>query len=255
MKHWRLVYLTIPLTVAVFAAILLANEWKSARPAQGVGRVPEVVRYESAVVETAAQTAPAYDEYVEGEGDAPEWWKPEEPMAAEWEDSNARQSESNAIQRTDAGCPDWNVDSTLINANGAMAERWEIEEAIRLMMLEAGSEGEDDLREHCAVLCKQLEYAQAVGGYDDWGTTMYGVIHSHGYLESYPRLWTEDAVPTERVREVFMDVWNNGYATDFRVQSYRTDYFAEWAIPAYQIGDTYYSINPWQDFSMFGKGE
>ena len=145
------------------------------------------------------------------------------------------------------------------DSHGAEAYGWEIEEAIRLMMLECGSytAPEADKREHCAVLCKQLLYTQTVGGYNGWGTTLWGVMHAgNTYLQTAPRIWNDEAEPTEEIAAIFWDVWVNGYSTDFRVQNYRTDYFFEgdWSYPAYSIGTTYYSINWWQDFSMFDLG-
>lgn len=142
------------------------------------------------------------------------------------------------------------------DSHGAEAYGWELEEAIRLMMLECGSYTvpEADKREHCAVLCKQLLYTQTVGGYNGWGTTLWGVMHaSNTYSQTAPRIWNEEAEPTEEIADIFWDVWCNGYLTDFRVQNYRTDYFFEgnWSYPAYSIGTTCYSINRWQDFSMF----
>ena len=140
------------------------------------------------------------------------------------------------------------------DSRGATAYGWEIEECIRELMLEAGGESEEDIREHASVYCKQLWYTQTVGGYDDWGLTLHEVVYSHGYVETWPNIWTEAAEPTETVREIFWDVWNNGYTSDFRAQVFRKDWYHSliWSIPAYSIGRTYYSINIWQDFSAWG---
>lgn len=165
-----------------------------------------------------------------------------------------------------AGCPEIVPDAVYYDSHGAEAYGYELIEAIRLMMLECGSYTvpEADKREHCAVLCKQLLYTQTVGGYNGWGTTLWGVMHaSNTYLQTAPRIWNEEAEPTEEIADIFWDVWCNGYSTDFRVQSYRTDYHfddyysggGDWAINAYVIATTYYSRNYWQDFSMFDLDE
>lgn len=157
-------------------------------------------------------------------------------------------------------------DALYTDSHGAEAYGWEIEEAIRLMMLECGSYTvpEADKREHCAVLCKQLLYTQTVGGYNGWGTTLWSVMHaSNTYTQTAPRIWNDEAEPTEQIAAIFWDVWTNGYLTDFRVQSYRSNYHfddyyyggGDWAINAYSIGTTYYSRNFWQDFSMFDLDE
>lgn len=144
-----------------------------------------------------------------------------------------------------------------VDSNGAEAYGWEIEEAMRKIMLEAGGESEEDIRAHVEVDLKQLLYCQTVGGYDDWGTSLYGVTHSHGYLETNMRLWTPEAEPTDLVREIWWDVWYNGYSSDFRVQCYRSGWYHSqtWSIPAYRIGNSFYSISIWQDFSMFDLDE
>lgn len=164
-----------------------------------------------------------------------------------------------------AGCPEIVPDEVYYDSHGAEAYGYELIEAIRLMMLECGSYTvpEADKMEHCAVLCKQLLYTQTVGGYNGWGTTLWGVMHaSNTYLQTAPRIWNEEAEPTEEIADIFWDVWCNGYSTDFRVQSYRLDYHfkdyysgGDWAVNAYSIGTTYYSRNYWQDFSMFDLDE
>lgn len=140
-----------------------------------------------------------------------------------------------------------------MDSRGATAYGWEIEECIRELMLEAGGESEEDIREHAAVYCKQLLYTQVVGGYDDWGLTLHEIIYSHSYEETYPFIWTAAATPTENVREIFWDVFINGYTSDFRAQAFKKGWYHSplWATPAYQIGNSFYSINIWQDFSMF----
>lgn len=165
-----------------------------------------------------------------------------------------------SVSCADASEPRFEHDKLYYDSHGAEAYGWELEEAVRLMMLECGSYTvpEADKREHCAVLCKQLLYTQTVGGYNGWGTTLWGVMHAgNTYLQTAPRIWNDEAEPTEEIAEIFWDVWTNGYLTDFRVQNYRTDYFFEgdWSYPAYSIGTTCYSINRWQDFSMLDLDE
>lgn len=157
--------------------------------------------------------------------------------------------------------PDILPDIIYTDSHGATAYGWELTEAIRMMMLEIGGakEPEADKREHCAVLCKELLYTQVVGGYNGWGTNLWGVMHaSNSYVQTAPYIWTEAGNPTDQIAAIFWDVWCNGYLSDFRVQNYRLDYYfydGNWAEPAYSIGRTYYSRNIWQDFSMFELDE
>lgn len=157
--------------------------------------------------------------------------------------------------------PDLDAGTLYTDSHGATAYGWELIEGIRMMMLECGSYkvSEADKREHCAVLCKQLLYTQTVGGYNGWGTTLWGVMHaSNSYIQTAPYIWTEAGNPTDEIAAIFWDVWCNGYLSDFRVQNYRLDYHfcdGNWAEPAYSIDRTYYSRNIWQDFSMFQLDE
>lgn len=168
---------------------------------------------------------------------------------------------SDICERTGLEVPEIDPAAVYYDSHGAEAYGWEINEAMRLMMLECGSYkvSEADKREHCAVLCKQLLYTQVVGGYNGWGTTLWGVMHaSNSYLQTAPRIWTEDAEPTDEIKALFWDVWCNGYFSDFRVQSYRLGYHFEegvWAVNAYSIENSFYSRNKWQDFSMFELDE
>lgn len=168
---------------------------------------------------------------------------------------------SDICKRTGLEGPEIDPAAVYYDSHGAEAYGWELNEAMRLMMLECGSYkvSEADKREHCAVLCKQLLYTQVVGGYNGWGTTLWGVMHaSNTYLQTAPRIWNEDAEPTDEIMALFWDVWCNGYFSDFRVQSYRLGYHFEegvWAVNAYSIENSFYSRNKWQDFSMFELDE
>lgn len=62
-------------------------------PADGVGRITAARHLGgawTAMPERAARIAPEH--YTEGEGPAPEWWQPDEPMAAVWTDGDSLNS-------------------------------------------------------------------------------------------------------------------------------------------------------------------
>lgn len=233
----------------------------------GVGRVVETVELpvcasyndgndSGAVIKVWCETDENLPEWFDPDSAEIVWISPEEASETVGvSNSSVPATSPNAAPVRDIGCPDAYWGEKLTDSRGATAERWEIEEAIRELMLEAGGESEADIREHAAIYCKRLLYTQTVGGYDDWGTTLHEVVYSHGFLETHPYIWHERANPTDKVREIWWDVWNNGYTSDFRVQNFRSGYYAHWSIPAYNIGNTYYGINPWQDFTMFEWGE
>jgi hypothetical protein len=173
----------------------------------GVGRVEMISVPVYTSSEYEGEIGTEFRVWCENESPLPDWWSPEEATIV-WVDSEAatdvsvesvqvgdmverveEESPSNVVPVRDIGSPDpfWN--ELLWDSRGASAERWEIEECIRELMLEAGGESEEDIREHAAVYCKRLLYTQTVGGYDDWGTTLHEVVHSHGFLETYPFIW------------------------------------------------------------------
>ena len=116
----------IIIALTVFGVLLwlflsfVTGVFGAAKLDEGVGRATTCLRaaerekeYESAEEETEALRR-----YVEGEGEAPEWYKPDEEMAVEWvaEDMN--------VLRKDAGCPDYNVESVLYGWDGHTMESW-----------------------------------------------------------------------------------------------------------------------------------
>lgn len=250
--YWRVVYLAIPLTVAVFAAILLANAWKAARPDHGVGRMPEVARYADGV-EAETEEAAEYrmESYTEGVGPAPEWWDPDEPMAVEWHADLQQtcnklatnlQSDYNAIQRTDAGCPDWNVDSTLCGWDGHGMEAWEFGVFSRIFYLEFWQPNLTLCEAGCDAILRMWEMN---------GGTMYETLShvnedgSYAY-STFPGMWDEtydqDGLNwcTDFCMERFVNgpVWQAQY---FRKGQYHD--WGEWSpIPAYEICGIFFSV-------------
>lgn len=242
MKHWRLVYLAIPLTAAVFGLMLWHNSAKGPELCEGVRRVPAVVRY-AAEAEAETEEAAEYrmDSYTEGEGPAPEWWNPGEPMAAEWTD-NARQSDYNAIQRTDAGCPDWNVDSTLYGWDGHTAEAWEMDLFSRIFYLEFWGTSEPCSEAGCDAMLNL------------WDTGLYGrtmadsLTHydpDYGWTYStYPAVWSTDydADGLAWCRAFCEERFYNGpewCAVYFKLDGYHDP---DWVTPAYEMDGVFFSV-------------
>lgn len=232
MKNWRLIYLSIPLTVAVFAAILLANEWRNARPSQGVGRVPEAVRYATeaeAVEEEAAEYR--LDSYTEGEGPAPEWWNPGEPMAAEW---------TAETERRDIGCPDWNVDSTLWGWDGHGMEVWEMELFSRIVYLEFWGTS-------TACVEAGIDSMLLLWDMGEYGATMGELLsaeYAPGYYVYSPYAyvwdWTYDAEALAGIRAMCEDRFVNG--PEWCAPYFRLWYYHDFGIPAYEIDGVYFSV-------------
>lgn len=106
----------------------------AARLDEGVGRATTCLgaaereeEYENAEEETEALRR-----YVEGEGEAPAWYKPDEEMAVEWVDNVSTTS----TQRKDAGCPDYDIETVLYGWDGHSMESWEMDVFSRIFYLE-----------------------------------------------------------------------------------------------------------------------
>ena len=215
----------------------------------------EGTRYLSAVCANGMETARALEVYTAGDGPAPAWYQPGEAMAVEWEDQfrdaadilvgdkdvlcNAWESDSNAIQRTDAGCPDWNVDSTLWGWDGHGAEAWELDLYARIVYLEFWG---------CSAECCEAGADSILrlweSGYfgRTLGETLSARTESGAYAYStYPAVWaTEyDAEGLREMRELCEDRFFGGptwIAPFFQLYG-----FPDWAVPAYEIDGVFFS--------------
>ncbi|MBO4697056.1 MAG: hypothetical protein J5643_07260 [Lachnospiraceae bacterium] len=242
MKHWRIVYLAIPLTLAVFELMLCANSAKGPELCEGVRRVPAVVRYAAeAEAETEETAEYRMESYTEGESPIPVWWDPDEPMAAEWVD-NARQSDYNAIQRTDMGCPDWNADSTLYGWDGHSMEAWEMDVFSRIFYLEYWGSSDILCEAGCDAILRMWEM--------DGGTMYETLSHinengSYAY-STFPGMWDETYDSNGlawcraycEARFISGPTWIAPY-----FQKYGWPDWGEWTpVPAYEIDGIFFSV-------------
>lgn len=118
-------------------------------------------------------------------------------------------------------------------------EEWELEELIRTMYLEAGAES--DLCIRCVT---DVAFNQLNSGL--FGNTLHDVLFRPGnYDETVWRIW--DIEPSERVREIVMDVYYNGITLPKRIMFYRNWYFHDpsWSIPEFTTDNVYFSSSRW----------
>lgn len=117
---------------------------------------------------------------------------------------------------------------------------WELEELAKLAFLEAGSDwiSDDCIRAVVEVVFNQLNYGR-------WGNSLHDVIFSYGnYEPAYNIPYTE---PTERCREIVMDVYQNGISIPPRVMFFRAWYYHQWdgAVAEFNIDGVYFSSSYW----------
>ena len=210
-------------------------------PAEGVARVPAVARYLDGAEEAEYISL---EEYREGDGPAPEWYRPDEPMAAEWEDSNTQQSNGHSdtvdyIERHDIGCPNWNLCSTLYGWDGHTAEPWELELYARITYLEFWGTSP----ECCEAGADSILQLWDSGYYGDTLGDLLTARAEDGSLVyspfAYVWEWDYDPEGLADMRTLCEDRYYNG--PEWPAPFFRLWYYHPWAEPMYEIDGVYFS--------------
>lgn len=266
-KRNRRILLTL-----ILAGIVAAGSWGVSRivklrpaegetlsaeaPAEGIGRAPAVTRYlgapEAMEIDTAEREI--LETYTEGEGPAPAWYRPDEPMSAEWEESYGQVTETNeeAVSgdfgvfcgeaeqvRKDAGCPDWNLCSTLYGWDGHTAEPWEMELYTRITYLEFWGTSP----ECCEAGADSILRLWDSGYYGETLGELLSARAEDGSLVyspfAYVWEWDYDPEGLADMRTLCEDRFYNG--PEWEAPFFRLWYYHPWAEPMYEIDGVYFS--------------
>lgn len=175
------------------------------------------------------ETVHRLDTYTEWEGVAPEWYRPWEPMGAEWRE----------IERFDAGCPDWNLDSTLYGWDGRTMEAWEMDVFSRIVYLEFnGTEPE----------CMNAGIDSILNLWDSgyFGRTLFDTLSAtaeNGALVyttyGYVWEWDYDYGVLEEIKTLCAERFING--PQYGCHFFQLYGFPWWAVPLYEIDQVYFS--------------
>lgn len=251
--------------IAAIVDLRPADELPPDTPSEGVAWIMpesgEASVWLSPVCAGEAETAVWLDHYTEGDGPAPEWWNPGEPMAAEWEDHSGEVTKMvdgddvtdisvgdiNVLSKPhppigiDPGGVDWNICSTVWGWDGHSAEVWELDLFARIFYREFWQPN----LTLCEAGCDAM-----LGLWDLYGGTMFEML-SHinedgSYtFSTYPGVWEIEYDPDGLAwckafcEERFYEgpVWPAQY---FRKGNYHD--WGEWSpIPAYEIDGIYFS--------------
>lgn len=232
-------------------------------PGEGIGRVPAVVRYLDGFHAEEAERAWLLDEYTEGDSPVPEWWRPDEPMAAEWISDNSvdgvtdinvgdinvpcNAPQPDAVDYNahppigiDPGGVDWNLCTSLVGWDGHMAEIWEIDLFTRVFYLEFWQPDVMLCEAGCDAILRLWESGEK-------GRTLGEVLSSKSEdgdwtYSVYPQVWETnyDADGLAWCRQLCEERFYKG--PEWIAPYFRLDYYHDWAIPAYQIGNVYFSV-------------
>lgn len=206
----------------------------AARLDEGVGRATTCLgaaereeEYESAEEETEA-----LKRYVEGDGQPPEWYRPDEEMAVEWTET----------ERYDIGCPDYDVETVLYGWDGHSMESWEMDVFSRIFYLEFWQPNLTLCEAGCDAMLRLWEKD---------GGTMYESLSrvnengSYAY-STFPEMWdrTYDPDGLAWCKEFCMERFYQGPV--WEAQYFRKGCYHDWGewtpIPAYEIDGIYFSI-------------
>lgn len=226
--------------------ILTAEE-----PGEGIGRVPAVVRYLGAPEAEEIGTADRIVTYTEGDAPVPEWYRPEEPMAVEWEadvtdifagdiDVSCN-AEPHPPVGIDAGGIDWNLCSTLYGAHGLTAEPWELDLMARIVSREVCGCSRTCWEAVADSILRRVECGH-------WGSTIYSVLsavedNGSWAYDTWPDVWDGEIELYDEIRAVCEERFYNGAEWD--ATHFRTEYYHPWAISLYEIDGVYFSVSPY----------
>ena len=261
------------LLTLILAGIVAAGSWGVSRivkfrpaegetlsaeaPAEGIGRAPAVTRYlgapEAMEIDTAEREI--LETYTEGEGPAPAWYRPDEPMSAEWEASGQQIAESvsdngfasfeqvsaSFEQVKDVGCPDWNLCSTLYGAHGLTAEPWELDLMARIVSREVCGCSRTCWEAVADSILRRVETGH-------WGSSIYSVLsaveeNGSWAYDTWPDVWDGEIELYDEIRAVCEERFYNG--ADWDATHFRTEYYHPWAISLYEIDGVYFSLSPY----------
>lgn len=245
----------------IIAGILAAGVWGVSRivklrpaegetlsaeaPGEGVGRNPAVVRYLSAPEAVEIGTAWQLDTYTEGEGPAPEWYRPDEPMSAEWRESYRQvaskldEAEPHPPVGIDCGGIDWNLCTDLVGWDGHRMEIWEMDLYSRIVYLEFWGTSP----ECCEAGADSILRLWESGYYGPRISDTLTARAEDGSLVYSPYAyvwdWEYDPEGLADMRALCEERFTGG--PEWSAPFFRLNYYHDWAVPMYEIDNVYFS--------------
>lgn len=202
----------------------------------GVGRATSYLDgvYAPEVQSVCLEDVPCVEVYVEGEGAAPAWYRPEEEMAVEWE--------AHPPVGISPGGIDYNICSTVWGWEGHGMEQWEFDLFVRISYLEFWGTS----RECCEAGIDSILLLWNMGEYGKTMGELLSAQYAPGYYVyspyAYVWSWDYDAQGLEEIREMCAERFQNGptwCAPYFRMWYYHD---TTWSTPAYTIDNVYFSV-------------
>ena len=207
-------------------------------PGSGVGRaeVAEVPIYTAGaeVTEKVAELSgkPTIEIYKEGDDPKPVWYQPTEKMSVEWVGEKPKK---------DIASPDWNLNTSIVGADGRKIEMWELDTWARVFYLEFWGASEPC----CEAGCDAMLNLWGTGLYGkNLSDTLWGLNAQGKYIYSvWPDVWiTEyDSEGLQWCKDFCLERFTNGVeweAVYFQKWGFHS---TTWTIPLYMMDGVYFS--------------
>lgn len=203
-------------------------------------------------------TVPVLETYTDGDAPVPEWWNPDEPMAAVWEDHSTEAGnmvDGNALQSDtvdyiahppvgiDPGGVDWNIETEIVGWDGHRMAVWEMDLFSRILYKEFWGTSQ----ECCEAGADSILRLWESGYFSD---TMFGTLSAvteggAWVYSTYPSVWETvyDPQGLADMRQLCEERFVDGpswAAEFFQLYSY-----PDWAVPMYELDGVYFSTSPY----------
>ena len=193
--------------------------------------------------------------YTDGDAPVPEWWNPDEPMAAVWTAdegcnilaTNLQSDTVDYIAHPPVGIApggvDWNIETEIVGWDGHRMAVWEMDLYSRILYKEFWGTS----RECCEAGADSILRLWESGYFSD---TMFGTLSAvtetgDWVYSTYPSVWETvyDPRGLADMRQLCEARFVDGpswAAEFFQLYSY-----PEWAVPMYELDGVYFSTSPY----------
>lgn len=143
----------------------------------------------------------------------------------------------------DIGSPDWNLNTSRVGWDGRLAEEWELDLYARIVYLEFWGTSQECTEAGADSILRLWE----LGEYGDTLGEILSAQYAPGYYVYSPMAyvwdWTYDAEGLADIRALCEERFTNG--PEWCAPYFRLWYYHDWAVPAYQLDNVYFSVRGW----------
>ena len=200
-------------------------------------------------------TVPVLETYTDGDAPVPEWWNPDEPMAAVWTADEGCNIHATNLQSDsvgyiahppvgiDLGGVDWNIETEIVGWDGHRMAVWEMDLFSRIVFLEFGISSQECREAGIDAILRLWES-------EYYSSTLFGTVsavteNGRPAFSTYPGVWEEeyDYEKLAQIREDCEERFLNGPV--WIAPFFRLDHYHDWAVPCYELDGVYFSTSPY----------